>query len=366
AKHLPSQPSDVLFFANAVRRECGLDTRESRQRQQLRDFAELLLSNSNVVLSWQGHIDGEHNPVSPWIAQLNLTLERTTQTQLNETRTDIGLQSLNVVHVSQPCPVAPSLLPKTLSASAHNSLVVCPYQFFAGRMLGLSAMDELSDMPEKRDYGDWLHAILKQFHDRLSLDIGADKEQLLRQTSSEFFENILQDSPAALAYKVRWDKVIPAYIAWLNQHEQEGWKFAIGEVWCEKPLFWDGGEILLRGRIDRMDVNANNAYAVLDYKTKTVTDLRKRLSIGEDHQLPFYGLLSEQAVESASYVALELAQGKAGEVVASDFTEWTEALAQSIKESMQAIQGGAALPAQGVETACQYCDMRGLCRKGAW
>src|ERR1019366_6352244 len=51
--HLPSQPGEALFFANAVRRELGLATRESRQHQQLRDFAELLSFNSDVVLSWQ-------------------------------------------------------------------------------------------------------------------------------------------------------------------------------------------------------------------------------------------------------------------------------------------------------------------------
>ncbi|WP_394779538.1 PD-(D/E)XK nuclease family protein, partial [Undibacterium sp.] len=185
AAHLPSQPQEVLFFTNAVRRECGLVTREARQRQQLRDFAELLLSNSEVVLSWQGHLDGEHNPVSPWLAQLNLTLQRSGQDPLAHHNAMIPQQALQAAAPMQPRPSAPQLAPATLSASGYGSLVACPYQFFAGRMLGLAAIDTLSDMPEKKDYGDWLHAILKKYHDALlehPLPPGdiEPREQLLR------------------------------------------------------------------------------------------------------------------------------------------------------------------------------------------
>ncbi|MFZ6712936.1 PD-(D/E)XK nuclease family protein [Undibacterium sp. TC9W] len=370
ASHLPSQASEILFFANAVRRECGLETRESRQQQQLRDFAELLLSNTDVVLSWQGSLNGEHNPVSPWLEQLGLTLERTQQGVLDSHPLDLPVRTMQASIQHMPTPSAAALLPATLSASAYTSLVVCPYQFFAGRMLGLSALDELSDMPEKRDYGDWLHAILKRYHEELKVvqatQPDVDKEALLRNISADFFADVLQKSPAALAYSVRWDKVIPAYVAWMQAHEEAGWQFDMGEIKNEKTLEWQGGQIMLKGRIDRIDRNMNGEVAVLDYKTKNLNDLRRRLKEGEDHQLPFYGLLTDLPVSSGSYVALELSQGKAGDVAADDFDRWVSELALAIKTSMSSIQKGASLPAHGVEANCQYCEMRGLCRKGAW
>ncbi|MDO8179182.1 MAG: PD-(D/E)XK nuclease family protein [Undibacterium sp.] len=366
ATHLPSRAKEVLFFTNAVRRECGLVTRETRQRQQLRDFAEVLLSNSEVVISWQGQHDGEHNSVSPWIAQLNLTLERNGLKKLTLHDVSIPQHTLQSHLALRPAPSAPELTPVNLSASGYSSLVACPYQFFAGRMLKLSAIDELSDMPEKRDYGDWLHAILKTYHDSLQAEPAHDREQLLREVSQTLFDQVLEKSPAALGYSVRWDKVIPAYVKWANEREAAGWKFEIGEVWREHQLSWDNGEILLRGRIDRIDHNAEGERAVLDYKTKTATALNKRLKEAEDHQLAFYGLLSEHPANAASYVALELDREKTGDVAAKDFAQWTLALKQSIIHNMQAIKLGAAMPAQGVESVCQYCDMRGLCRKGAW
>jgi ATP-dependent helicase/nuclease subunit B len=294
---------------------------------------------------------------------------------------------------TQPKPSAAVLMPTTLSASGLSSLIACPYQFFAGRMLKLAAIDELSDMPEKRDYGDWLHAILKAYHDQLQNDkisLTGDRVGLLHAISDTWFARVLKHSPAALGYSVRWRKVIPAYVEWANQHEADGWQFAFGEVWAEAQLQWDDGEITLRGRVDRIDErhldNGDVERAVLDYKTKTKSSLKTRLKHFDDHQLAFYGLLQpviesttdesegETAVakllldapDTASYVALELEREKTGAVEAQEYSLWKIELEQAIRKNMQAIQHGAALPAQGVESVCQYCDVRGLCRKGAW
>ncbi|MFZ6820340.1 PD-(D/E)XK nuclease family protein [Undibacterium sp. Ji22W] len=389
AKHLPSKAQETLFFTNAVRRECGLVTREERQLQQLRDFAELILSNNEVVLSWQSQINGELNALSPWIEQVKLYLARQQQATLASKKCVMKVHQLTSEKVMQPRPAAAELMPATLSASGLSSLIACPYQFFAGRMLRLSAIDELSDMPEKRDYGDWLHAILKTYHDRLlsdQLSLAGDRVGLLQMISDAWFARVLKQSPAALGYSMRWRKVIPAYVAWANQREADGWQFAFGEVWAEAQLAWDDGQITLRGRIDRIDERPLESgeveRAVLDYKTKNKTSLRARLKNFEDHQLAFYGLLQAkiehaddnentvvqilEPVDTANYVALEIEREKTGDVEAEDYSRWKNELEVAIQKNMRAIQHGAGLPAQGVESVCQYCDVRGLCRKGAW
>lgn len=381
AAHLPSRPQETLFFSNAVRRECGLVTNQERRQQQLRDFVELLLINHQVIVSWQAQRDGEENPVSPWLAQLGLGLEQAGLPPFPAHEIALERQHASSKIMTQPQPRAAQLAPTTLSSSGYASLRACPYQFFAGRMLRLSAMDELSDLPEKRDYGDWLHAILKTFHDELLQhpDLpDVERQAGLTHISEQLFSRVLKKTPAALGYKVRWSKVIPAYIAWLRERENQGWQFVMGEVWQERQIAWESGAITLRGRIDRIDRKdeaGGNRMAVLDYKTKTVTSLKARLKNGEDHQLPFYGLLAGgehdeknhiNSIDSASYVALELDKKNINHVEANAFEEWVHALEQAIIGDMQAIQSDVALPAHGAESACQYCEMRGLCRKGAW
>lgn len=368
ADHLPSQSTETLFFANAVRRELGLATREMRQRAQLRDFAELLSSNPEVVLSWQSHKNGEPNPVSTWIERLQLALERAGEQRVPPHRVDVAAQRLMPVPLSKPAPLAPQLLPRKLSASGYNSLVACPYQFFATRMLGLDGLDELSDMPEKRDYGDWLHAILKNYHETVrDRKIGAaEREPLLREISEKIFRRTLDQSAAALGYYARWQKVIPAYLDWANERESKGWQFAFGEQWFEKTLSWPEGQITLHGCVDRIDQNDAGERAVLDYKTKPLQALRDKLKETEDHQLAFYGVLSDLPVTAGHFVALEATKGQTGDAEAKNYVDWQRMLEAQIVNNIRAIGQGAPLRATGIERICMYCEVRGLCRKGAW
>lgn len=368
ADHLPSQLTEMLFFANGVRRELGLPTREERQCMQLRDFAEMLISNPEVVLSWQAHRNGEPNAISPWIERLQLALERTGNAPMPVRIAAIPSRTLVTKPPVMPSPSAPQLLPRKLSASAYNSLVSCPYQFFVSRMLGLSGLDELSDMPEKRDYGEWLHAILKTYHEALrdrKIDM-EDREALLRAISDEVFGASLDKSAAALGFYVRWQKSMAAYLAWANDREAKGWRFVEGEKRFDKILGWEGGQITLHGCIDRIDENDGGERAVLDYKTNNLQALRERLKEGEDHQLAFYGMLSDLPVTYAHYVALEASKDKTGDAPAQNFAQWQQALEARIVHSVKAIAAGAPLRASGIKRVCTFCEMRGLCRKGAW
>lgn len=368
ADHLPSDTQETLFFANAVRRELGLATREMRQRSQLRDFAALMSGTPDVVLSWQSHKNGEPNAISGWIERLQLALERAGKGKLPMHRVEITPQTLHSAPPARPAPVAPQLLPHKLSASGYNSLVACPYQFFATRMLGLSGLDELSEMPEKRDYGDWLHAILKTYHEAVrerAVPL-AERDALLREISEGVFADALARSAAALGYYARWQKVIPAYLAWANERESQGWHYVAGEQRFDKILSWDGGQITLHGFIDRIDENDDGERAVLDYKTKSLQALRDKVKEGEDHQLAFYGLLSDRPVATAHFVALEATKDKTGDAEAKNFAEWQQLLEAQVVASVSAIAQGAPLRAHGIEQVCVYCDARGLCRKGAW
>jgi ATP-dependent helicase/nuclease subunit B len=49
-----------------------------------------------------------------------------------------------------------------------------------------------------------------------------------------------------------------------------------------------------------------------------------------------------------------------------DVAELAQANIARLLEVFAQMRSGAALPAHGAEEACQYCEMRGLCRKSEW
>ena len=106
---------------------------------------------------------------------------------------------------------------------------------------------------------------------------------------------------------------------------------------------------------------------MLDYKTGSAASLRdKARSPGEDVQLSAYALLLGDEVGQAAFVALDTA----GKVETLALDAEPDAAADATRVRLIALfnqmHAGAPLPAHGSDSSCQYCEMRGLCRKDYW
>jgi ATP-dependent helicase/nuclease subunit B len=270
-----------------------------------------------------------------------------------------------------PRPEVPAqLLPTSISASALASLVACPYQFYARRVLGLEQPEDVREALEKRDYGELLHGILARFHRRFP-DLGGHNDVELQANLLELTERAFA-APVRRnffehAWLARWRKRIPAYIAWQREREAQGWHFALAEHPCERALdLADGSRLTLHGRLDRVDhaeVGAGGAEraAVLDYKTQTRQALNKRVADPDDVQLAFYALLLGGDAVQASYVALD--EDAVSTVPLDDPAHQARRQAVRLKEIYDELRAGGALPANGSGRACAWCEMAGLCRK---
>jgi len=318
------------------------------------------------VLSWQQIQEGEKVAASPWIQRLQLTLRRAGLGELPVHAPERAVTDMKAALPVQPQPSAPGLIPETLSASGYDALVACPYQFFASRMLGPRAADPLRELPEKRDYGDWLHAILKQYHATLRDRPvpHSERHALMASISDAVFNQVLAHNPAALSWQARWQARRDAYVDWADQQEAEGWRYQHGEHPVQRPLGYGERSIELYGKLDRVDRDGNGEQRVLDYKTTAKDTLKKRLKEHDDHQLPFYGLLLGPAPVAAGYVAID--DETPALLPAKDLDAWRELLRVQLQDNLAAIADGAHLVANGSGDSCTYCDMNGLCRKGYW
>jgi ATP-dependent helicase/nuclease subunit B len=181
----------------------------------------------------------------------------------------------------------------------------------------------------------------------------------LRQISEEVFSDLLQQDFAARAWLARWYKSLPAYLAWQVENETQGWRYAESE----SAFDWELEGIRLRGRIDRLDVRADEK-RVLDYKTQSDQVLRnKLLEPGEDVQLACYAYAYEAA--DAAFVSIENGKVKLVEPK-QDVPLLAQLNAERLVTVMGNIRGGAGLPANGIDAVCEFCEMRGMCRKGEW
>ena len=268
----------------------------------------------------------------------------------------------------QPAPVVDaSMVPGTVTISAYNSLVSCPYQFYARHILRLNELDEVPEGIEKRDYGEHVHTILQRFHETHAVVSARPAEEMeaeLERISAAVFAELLARDFAARAWFERWRKAIPGYIAWQRQNEAEGWRYRESESSFVRELPGaETGGVRLRGRIDRMDVRGEEK-RVLDYKTQSVTRLVGMLAEpGEDVQLACYAWA--RGADEAEFVSLEGSQPRSV-APAQDLGELAELNAGRLSQVMAEARQGTGLPANGVGGVCAYCEVRGLCRKGEW
>ena len=84
---------------------------------------------------------------------------------------------------------------------------------------------------------------------------------------------------------------------------------------------------------------------------------------GEDVQLACYAHVYE--ADAAAFISIE--KDKVISVAPpQDVAELAQANAARLLEVFAQMRSGAALPAHGTAEVCQYCEMRGLCRKSEW
>jgi ATP-dependent helicase/nuclease subunit B len=377
AAHLPGTGDSGRWFNDAVRTTLGLPTREVYLAQQRDDLLALLAMNDSILVTWQASKSGEANLLSPCFEMLralhelayggDLTIKQGGWDKLLESSQVRSAEFPLPPAAAMPAPVAlQGLIPKRISASGYNSLVACPYQFYARHILHLNEMDEVREDVEKRDYGEWVHDILRRFHEQyqvLSNHLCADLDAALRRISVEIFAPAVQRDYLARAWLLRWQQAIPSYLDTQIKNEAEGWLYQSGEVPFELPLTDD---LLMHGRLDRVDVQAKegSAVRVLDYKMMDAARLRNKLKeAGEDVQLACYAYVYE--AEEAAFISIEK-----DKVIAiappQDVAELAQANIARLLEVFAQMRSGAALPAHGAEEACQYCEMRGLCRKSEW
>ena len=267
--------------------------------------------------------------------------------------------------VLQPMPTGEALPVTRLSASAYEDLRRCPYRFFALHQLKLQEADELESELGKRDFGNWLHTLLKHFHEQLKAaptQVIPTRVAMINIAATEAITALGLTESDFLPFATIWPRVREGYLQWLTEHEAGGAQFDEAEVWKELPL----GNLTLVGKIDRIDHLPDGSRVVMDYKTEARSLTQERInSAGEDTQLAFYAALLADDTLAAAYVNLsEKEPTRSYEQTA--IAPLRDELIDSILRDMTRISAAVPLLALGEGKACEYCATRGLCRKDFW
>ena len=256
----------------------------------------------------------------------------------------------------------------------------CPFMYFSRRVLGLGAPRDVDEQGAPRlDLGSLAHDILRDLMETLFaggpgsadagwfLDVYGEIKGKYEARSGVFSH--LPKSVAEIEKKRFFDRILPNFIA--DEILRIGKDEHVPRFF-EKEVEFRMDDTVIRGKVDRVDVNGRNA-AVIDYKIGRVKD-RKYFDF-ENLQLPLYlrALREEGFVPSwGRYLSISRPAdniSSPGDPSVDDAVLLSRYYIKNIRKGFFPPYVGKKEPDQ-VEHAlymskdrpCSYCDYRDLCR----
>jgi len=282
-------------------------------------------------------------------------------------------------------------LPRSLEVTEVETLLSCPFQFFASRLLKLEPLEEREWGLDPAERGTLIHRILKRFVSGLHREAPDWPErdekalELLEKTVDAVLSNeegglFLEAERLRLLGDEQNEGLLKVWLREEQQRARDGWRFEAAEISFDGLPLGDTG-LTVRGRVDRVDHHDKEGRILWDYKTGNVPKGQEIFGEMVRPQLPLYllalkkGLLSpckeDKRPVRAGYIGLKrIADVSIKEVKVPGketaweafLPQWEEEVKRRLEEPLQGLfKADPKPPPKGNEGACRYCSFEILC-----
>jgi len=342
----PQRLPQNIFLPESTLESLGVRTLEKARLTASHHFYRLLLSATQVTLTWPENEGDRATVASPFLAELtplrraglvNRGLERTSGIQfslrpeesrsISELAKAIGSRGrvpgieqvlsadrADLAAIRAACDLPPPSGVPALLPVARNSFRVtelddylrCPYDYYVKHVLRLKPLEEVSEDISPLDRGSAVHGILHSFYREWDKPVTAgnrnDAQALLRRLADTAYDRAL----AADTFRNRRDQQLFSTViaARFLDAEEAFWKQGMRPAYLEQKIeaykltLPDGSEVELNAKIDRIDLDNEGNFIIVDYKTGKYPPPREKVE-QEIFQLPIYAMMAQQALSSA-------------------------------------------------------------------
>jgi ATP-dependent helicase/nuclease subunit B len=263
---LPAAKHDEYLVPTGLRKTLGLPTYKDRERLSEYYF-DVLIRNAKEVDFF--HIEKDKKEKSRFLEKMIWEEEKKkAHIDSSVVQYAIKLDNREPDPVRKTDRIVSQLKRLSYSATALDTYLTCPLQFYYSYVLNLSEKDEISDEIENIEIGSIVHEILRRYF------IGRKGEMLGRETLpveemdrviDEYFSELYGTEIGGPVYilKKQVTRKMREYIADYQIPMCERHRITVLDV--ETSLRIEKNGYTLRGRIDRIE-RRDDAIHILDYK----------------------------------------------------------------------------------------------------
>ncbi|MCS6903826.1 MAG: PD-(D/E)XK nuclease family protein [Bacteroidia bacterium] len=179
---------------------------------------------------------------------------------------------------------------KAISPSAINTYLRCKLQFYLSYVLELSPLESIQEELESSTIGNILHAVLERLfplEKPITLELLAALKKRIEEIISQVYAEGVDSKRQIYAehgYNYLMQQALKDIIEKIINHEEKRVKeleesSKVYTIWAKEkqistPLALNDEQILLKGKIDRIDI-VDNQFLILDYKSGQLSRLKK-------------------------------------------------------------------------------------------
>lgn len=239
-------------------------------------------------------------------------------------------------------------LAKKLSYSQLESYETCPLKYKYSYILKVPTAPSSA-----LSFGNTIHAVLKQFHTKLSLGQSISLNELLAFYEANWEPLGYQDEEHKLAQFEAGKQLLENYY---NKNKDLISSGSLQHLALEKSFTIKIDDTEFTGRIDRIDKLADGSIEIVDYKTGNKKD---QIDVDKDNQLSVYAIAAKEAFNyEPRKLTLYFVQADT-KVTTSRAPEQLLDTKVKIKDTVTRIKGGDFSAKPGRH--CEWCDFREVC-----
>ena len=168
-----------------------------------------------------------------------------------------------------------------ISATALDRLLGDPFQFYAGKIMGLRELEAIEDQPGPAWQGITAHTILQRWHEARRNDAAAEIAPIMAE--------VMEAANAHPLMRALWEPRLLAALEWVAEAVRASDR-AVLAVEAKGEMRVEG--VKVHGRADRIDRLPGGGIAIVDYKTGKPPS-PSQVAQGYALQLGVLGLIAE-------------------------------------------------------------------------
>jgi len=376
---LPESVNGDAFLPDRLRVRLGLRSNDTRFARDAFQLSALLKSRQTVRLI-SGRLSGTGDPLRPSRLLLAARGERLARRVLAYTNAGGGPDSREAPMVALAgarsqfmLPPEPELTfnpPTRLRVTDFRLVLEDPYRYVLESIMRLESIDDQARELDGLSFGSLAHAVLERFGssaERNATDAAVIARRLDSLIDAEAATRFGQRTYPAVHLQVEQLRLrLRRFADWQASRARDGWSIVMVEGTLPDttpmpqrvgpllaPFSVDGEDVVLSGRIDRIDYHhGTGSWALLDYKTgdiiekPEVTHRDGRTKDWKDLQLPLYRHLAATILDRdgnplipagapivLGYVSVSSELGSIGDLMA----DWDDAALMTADEAARRV-----------------------------